>query len=564
MKKFSKILASVMVASMAFSFTACKSDKDKDSSTPIVSDDKLEKDPETGLPMLPNRNKPVTFKVFVRDAGAVPSKDNPVLKKVTELTGVTIDYEFLVGDLNQKVGVMLAGEDYPDAVFADAQKFIDAGAFIPLEDKIKKYPNLEKLYSPYKKYMTQKDGHEYILELYMSPKASPRFTNPGTGFYIQKAVLEENGYKIPKTIDEYFQLIEDYKAKHPTIDGTKTIGFEILCDGWRDMPLRNAPQQLLGDTYNGHATVNYETNTAFYFQTTDTAKNYYKKLNEEYKKGIIQGETFTESYDQYTSRISTGAVLGLYDQAWSFSSAENVLKADNKWNRTYISVPLTNPGVKSGYIDIPNTTITGTNGLGITDKCKDPDRLLEFYNWIVNKDVQDYLQWGVEGKDWTKSGDNDKVLTKERRAINLDTAKSRDLTGSTLFNYSPKRQGLWDDGSPCGPTDSVAEFKASQSDYDKSFNSALKVDYPAQILGEPVKRPDYYPLYGLPIQDGSPAKVANSAFLDVTRKYYPQIIMADSSKFDSMWQEFVSKFNGCNPQPYLDELNKQIKERLAK
>lgn len=578
MKRFGKALAFLLVLVMVVSITACDSSQDNEPTTNQDNQSSNEnnestklgtidgKDPETGLPMLADRNNPVTFEVFIRDPGQAPAKDNPVIKKITELTGVTIDFEFLVGDLAQKQGVMIAGGDYPDAIFAESQKFIDAGAYIPLEDKLPNYPNLNDLYSPVKKYMTAKDGHIYVLELYMQSAPQnppPIFDNGGAGFFIQKDVLAENGYKVPKTLDDYFGMIEAYTAKYPTIDGVKTRGFEILCDGWRDFCLRNPAQHLLGDGNNGDATVDYETDTAYFYQITDTAKNYYKKLNEEYHKGIIIPDTFTQSYDQYISRISSGAVLGMFDQRWNFSQGENVLKVDEKWNRTYVSVPITNPGVQDGYLDAPNGVITGINGIGITVDCEDPDRLLEFYDYLLIREVQDYLQWGVEGKDWVKAGENDKVLTAERRALNNDTAKARDLTGSTLWNYCPKRQDLYSDGSPSGPGVSVAEYKAGQSDYDKGFLEAFKIDYPAQLLSEPVKRPVYYPIWAMTIEEGSPAAVAQTAFNDVTRKYYPQLIMCDPAEYDNLWNEFVSAFNAANPQPFLDEVNKQIKEKLS-
>lgn len=562
MKRFSKVLASVMTFVMVVSLTGFASASGKLAASGAA---KVEKDSETGLPMLADRNKPVTFKIFIRDPSMAPSKNNPVLKKITQLTGVTIDFEFLVGDLTQKEGVMIAGEDYPDAIFAEAQKFIDAGAFIPVEDKLKKYPNLNALYAPYKKTMTAKDGHEYILELYgATQKAAPTFEDGGVGFFMQKAVIEENGYKVPRTIDQYFKMIEAYKAKHPTIDGVKTIGFEVLCDGWRDFCLRNPAQHLMGAGNDGDVYVDQKSYTASYYQISNTAKTYYKKLNEEFNKGIIEPETFTESYDQYISRLSTGAVLGMFDQAWDFQNATNVLKTDKKFNRTYVAVPIANPGVKDSYLDAATSSFTGNNGLGITKKCKNPDRLLEFYNWIVQKDVQDYLQWGVLGKDFNKAGKNDKILTQARRDINNDTAKQRDLTGFTLWNYSPKQQGLYLDGSPCGASNSTAEYKASQKDYDRKFLTTLKINYPAQLLSAPAKRAAYYPVWSLPLEDGSAAKVANTAMNDVTRKYYPRLIMAKSSDFNSLWINFLTDFKASKPQPYLDEVNKLIKAKMAK
>ncbi|MCL6591294.1 MAG: sugar ABC transporter substrate-binding protein [Firmicutes bacterium] len=523
-------------------------------------------DKETGLPYMADYTKKITFNIFVRDPGQAPAKTNPVLKKITQLTGVTINYEFLVGDLNQKIGVMIAGEDYPDAIFCGDQntKFIEAGAFIPLETKLKKYPRLSAHYAPYLKYMTAKDGHIYNLQIYgVNCKPAPIFENGGAGFFMQKAVIEENGYKIPHTIDEYFQMIENYKAKHPEIDGVKTIGFEILCDGWRDFCLRNPAQHLMGASNDGDVFVDTKTYTAMFYQNTDTAKTYYKKLNEEFNKGIIEPETFTQSYDQYISRLSTGAVLGMFDQAWNFNyTAGNVLRSDKKYNRTYISVPIANPGVKDSYLDAPSETIDGINGIGITKKCKNPDRLLAFYEWLMRRDVQDYLRWGVEGKDWKKAGANDKVLTPERRALNQDSAKQRDLTGATLVNYSPKPEGLYEDGSPTEPRYSPSEFKAASSEYDIKFLTALKINYPAQILSPPVKRPAYYPVWAYNIEDGSKAKVVWEAMKDVCRKAYPRLIMAKPAEFDSLWEKFLEDFKASNPQAYLDEVNKQIKARM--
>lgn len=35
------------------------------------------------------------------------------------------------------------------------------------------------------------------------------------------------------------------------------------------------------------------------YNTTPTAKRYFQKLNEEYQKGIVDPESFTQTYDEY-------------------------------------------------------------------------------------------------------------------------------------------------------------------------------------------------------------------------------------------------------------------------
>lgn len=579
MKMLRLVMAVLLTACMIFSIAACGTQTEQpatDTTTPAPADTTEEttepaapavaKDAETGLTPMADTT-PVTFTCFIRDPGQAPSKDNPVLKKITELTGVTIDFEFLVGDLNEKVGVMLAGGEYPDIMFgAEAKKFVDAGALIPVEDYINKYPNMKVHYEPFMKTMINAfDGqHAYTVENYNAypNTVPPVFSVGGVGFFMQKAVIQDSGYKIPKTLDEYFKMIEDYKAKYPTIDGTKTIGFEILCDGWRDFCLRNPAQHLMGAGNDGDAYVDPTTLVASLYQNTDTAKAYYKKLNEEYHKGIIEAETFTQNYDQYLARLSSGAVLGMFDQAWNFGNASNALLNAGKYERTYVAVPISNPGVADNYIDPPTKTISGTGGLTVSVNCKNPDRLFAFWDWLLNREVQDYMQWGIEGKDWTKAGTNSKVLTAERRETNRDNAKKRDMTADTLWQYSPKMQGLYDDGAPCGPGDSADEFLASQSEFDQKFLKDLGIQYPAQILSVPTQRPAYYPVWSFPLEDGTAAKVATNKIADTCRKYYPQMILSDASEYDALWDKFVKEVESNDPKAYLDEINKQIKAKM--
>lgn len=525
-----------------------------------------------GLVAMEDANDPITYTFFVRDPGVAPADDNPVIKKIQELTGVTLKFEFLVGDLDQKLGVMIAGGDYPDVIFAGdaATKLMDAGAFIPLEDEIPKYGNLNAMYSQVMDYLKQEDGHIYNMEIYGTMKndvteAAPVF-ECGLGFYIQKAVLAEAGYPEIHTVDEYFDVIEAYLAKYPEIDGVKTTGFEILADGWRNWALLNPVQNLLGAGNDGAIFVDQNTYETSFFQISDEAYDFYKKLNEEYEKGVISAETFTQNYDQYISKITTGAVLGFYDQNWNFSSAQDLLKADGKFDRTYVSLPITKEGVTDGYLDKSNGIPTGTNGIGISVNCENPERLLRFFDWLCQREVQDYLQWGEEGVDWNLTEDGGKVLTTERRAIVYDTARKRDETGLTLWNYCPKWQGVYTaDGMPCGSGESADEYLASQSDYDKEFLNGYGIKYPAEMFSDPIIRAAYYPVWAMSLEDGSAAAVASTKITDVTMKFFPRLILASSdTEYDSIWQDFLKEFNAIDLDAYQTEIDRQIAVKMGK
>lgn len=527
----------------------------------------LAPDPETGLIPMADADEPITFTCFVRDPGQQPAKDNPILAKITELTGVTIEFEFLVGDLDQKIGTMLAGGVYPDIIMGGNARYVEGGALIPLEDYLPNYPNLMQQYEPHMDVMKDAfgDGHVYYLEIYsLEQHTSPIFENGGAGFFIQKDVLADAGYVIPTTVDEYFDLIAAYQAKYPEINGAKTIGFEVLTDGWRSFCLRNPAMHLLGNSNQGDVYVDYETNIASYYQISDAAKEYYRKLNEMYHAGVIEAETLVQSYDQYIARMSTGAVLGMFDQRWNFASAENLIYADGNFEHTYVSVPIANPGVEAVYLDAKSGTITGTGGVGITPDCKDPERVLAFWDWLLQREVQDYLNWGVEGVDHMLTEDGGKYLTPERRAIVKDVALNRDLTAATLLNYTPKRQGLYEDGAPCTPADSEYEYLMSQGEYDQEFLAAYGINYQAELLNPPFTHPSYYPVWGFVVEDASPSAIAKAKLEGLGMTYYPQLILCEPDEYDALWDEFLAAWDAANVDAYLDDVNAQIQEKLSK
>lgn len=589
--KVKKILAALLAASLLLVTTACnggngnsstgskggetssqssQTSSAADSSTPEEGNTAASDGDYGGLVPMADADDPITFSYFVRDPGMAPADDNPVINKITELTGVTLEFEHLVGDLDQKIGVMIAGGEYPDLIFTgSAPKFMEAEAVIPLENYLPNYPNLWKWYGQSIKYLKQADGHIYALPLYDYQDNDITTTSPvfecGYGFYIQKAVLEEAGYPQIHTLDEYFDLIEDYVEKHPTIDGVKTIGYDMLVDGWQNWSLLNPPMNLMGDGNEGNIFVDHETHETSFYQTSDTAHDFYKKLNEEYHKGIIRAEALTQNADEYTANITTGAVLGFFDQNWHFDGARNVLLNDGKNERTYVALPIANPGVQDAYIDAANGIPSANNGVMISKDCKDPERVLAFFDWLLQREVQDYLQWGEEGVDWNWTEDKtDKVLTPERRAINRDTDRSRDLTGSMLVNYTPYLLGTYkEDGVPVNPGCSPAEYLASQNEFDQEFLKNYDIQFPAELMSEPVKHMAYYPVWSMSLEDGSPAAIAQTKFLDVCTKYYPQMILAeDDAQFESLWEQFVNDFNACNIDAYKSEIDRQIAEKI--
>ena len=66
---------------------------------------------------------PITLSVFSMASMQQPPADNKIYKWMEENLHVSFTWDILVGDKDQKIGVMIAGGDYPDLLHVDSKKF---------------------------------------------------------------------------------------------------------------------------------------------------------------------------------------------------------------------------------------------------------------------------------------------------------------------------------------------------------------------------------------------------------------------------------------------------------
>ncbi|HWO54366.1 MAG TPA: ABC transporter substrate-binding protein [Paenibacillus cookii] len=507
--------------------------------------------------------KPEPFEItaFIGEAGQQPTPDNKIYKKIKDELGVTFKFEFLAGDLNQKLGVMIAGSDYPDIMTGNT-KLTAAGAYIPLEDLIEEHaPNLKKHYEKYWNMMKDpNDGHIYILPNYGAYNGEVSSTwYSGPAFWIQKAVLEEAGYPKVKTLDEYFDLIAKYKEKHPNIDGKPTIGFEILNYDWKNWGLFNAPQHLIGHPNDGSVVVN--DGKAEIFADKDYAKRYYQKLNEINAKGLIDKETFTQNFDQYLAKISSGTVLGMFDQHWNFQNAENALITQKKHERTYVGLPLVyDEGTRDYYLDRPALNLN--NGFGISVNAKDPVKIIKLWDRLIQEDWQKILSWGIEGEDYIVNEKGRFMKTQEQRDKFTDATWKLANKADTLYSFSPKMQGFFSDGNATDGAAQPEEYQAGLEEYDKKFLKAYGFNSYVDFFSPAPENPIYYPAWSVDLVEGSEAKIVNTKQNDLSTKFLPKAILANPSDFDSVWTEYTNEIHKLNIKAYEDRINEVLQWRI--
>lgn len=109
--KRSAAAAAAGVLALTLALTGCGS---SNNTSNTGSKDTAGKDTTSGTNASPaaagDDTAPVTFSVFMNGPAQQPTPDNKILKLIKDETGITFNQEFLVGDLQQKLGVMIAGE----------------------------------------------------------------------------------------------------------------------------------------------------------------------------------------------------------------------------------------------------------------------------------------------------------------------------------------------------------------------------------------------------------------------------------------------------------------------
>ena len=511
----------------------------------------------------------ITLTVFRGDPGDQPTEDNKIYKMIEEKLGIKFEIEFLAGDLAETLGLKLADDVYPDLfdggnyaeTLEGAEVLIDLLPYITEE----KTPNLYKhIYTNNRiKQLLTEDGKLYIIPNYgINYNAQIQNECNGPAFFIQKQVIAWNEYKVPKTLNEYFDLIERFMAANPTTaNGTPYTGFAILCEGWRHFCLINPVQHLMGRPNDGEVLIDVN-DPGFHTETfidKPYAKAYYKKLNEEYQKGLINKDTFVMNYDQYIAALSNGTVLGMFDQTWDFGPATDSLKASNMYENTYLALPLVyDPEYVDGKVIeehyLNGTVMNKDRGFGISVTCKYPERVVGMFETLLSDEWQTILQWGIEGEDYYVENGR-YLMTKEQYDQRADAQWKRANRALAIWESCPKKQGTMDNGNAWDPSQQPEIYFGQMNDYDKDFLTAAGKKTPAEFFNPPIELAPYGEAWQI---DKAPIDIDyNQGFLPIQDRWLPTIITCDPSEVDANWDAFVAEITP-SAKIYTDFMQEEV------
>ncbi|CAM4224388.1 putative aldouronate transport system substrate-binding protein [Paenibacillus endophyticus] len=545
-----------VITAATFILAGCSNNEPKGSNT------------ETGRTNGEVSTDPVSYDYFAFGTNKDVIASNTTIGKILqEQTGVDWKMEYVVGDASTKSGVMIAGGDYPDVIspVSELSKLTDAGAFIPLNDLIEKYaPNIKRVYGDYMDKITNEDGNIYILPFTANVNGYLKEPDATSTFWMQRRVLKEFGYPEVKTLDQYFDLIEQYQAKYPSVDGKGTIGFLTFAGTAGEFfTITNQPMHLAGYPNDGNVMVDMKTQEAKLYMGTDYEKRWLAALNEMNRKSLLDPETFTANKDQYLAKLTSGRVLGYVNYSWQIGDATNNLKAAGNDDLRYVALPIVfDENTTDAYIDPPS--FVNNRGLGITVSAEDPIRIIKYWDNLLSEENQKLIQWGEKDVTYSVNEEGRFVMSKEQLANRNDNEFKRKY-GWAYFDYEWPRYGnnsLYEDGNAHLPTSQPEVAEVNYTDGDLALLKAYGLKTFSDFYAEPVERP-WYPAWSIEKEQGSPEQIFNQKAGDLQQKYYPKMVFSSEADFESIWNDYLAEFNKLKPADFEQFITSKVKERIA-
>ncbi|MDE7019184.1 MAG: extracellular solute-binding protein [Lachnospiraceae bacterium] len=509
---------------------------------------------------------PITFEYYNADGKNGNWSETAVGAAITDATGVTLEITYPVsstGDASEDVALMIANDEYPDMIYSKASvtNLYEAGALIDMRDLIEQYgPNIKKMYGDEfekLKWSAEDDG------IYQLSYAGVRGTIFGTGgtCQIQYAVLKENNYEYPKTLEEYEAMIKSYLEAHPTTeDGLETIGISMSASDWHWMITLGNPAGFIADAApdNGQWLIDENYNCT-YKHTSDAEKEYFRWLSRMYDEGILDQNFATQTDDDYIAKLSSGRVVAITDANWHYMQAEAALKAEGKLDKTYCGLPVVmDPSKKA-----PTLMYQGLQvgyGLAITKSCEDPVRAIKFLDYLCSEEGAILYKWGIEGTHYFINDEGKRYRTEEEITKSKTDPDYGKTTGiGNYVGFPIYGDGVLDSNgdymTPISKESVIAEYNEIELEACEAWGAELLID----IFPQPdeFETPVYSPLWAYAI----PQELSNNVTIldEIAFPSLVKCVTEPESSFDANWDAMIAelKANG------LDETNAMMTEFLA-
>ncbi len=323
-----------------------------------------------------------------------------VSQEVTKLTGIS--FEVTKAQDTNHLGLLLASGDLPDSIFLFSKKerFESSTVSQPWDELIPKYaPEFDRLIDPSEKALaTVDDGHYYTLythnrnQAYWDDPKLPTSYGEAT-VMLRDDIMAELGNPKIESMDDFYTVLKQVAAKHPDyIPYLQPNVNSTALSGWFGI---NSVGAWFVDK-NGKVGLPQGDKESF--------QPYLQYMNKLSREGLLSTEGLTYDFEKQKQAILAGKVFATAGQCFDVDVLNEEL--DKTPGNTLRYTAVNKPFTVDGEIKYaPTFTSSGFAGFYITQKCKDPGRLVALMEFMKSPQGDQLTQWGVKDVDYTPTAD---------------------------------------------------------------------------------------------------------------------------------------------------------------
>lgn len=325
----------------------------------------------------------------------------PFVKYLNEATGIDVNFTIPSSDGGQRAeqfNLLIASNEYPDIMEwnwagfkGGAQGAIDQGVIRPLNEYMEagKLPNFVKYLEEHPEVdrLVKTDGGDYFTIPFIRENDKSRMFN---GPILRKDWLDELGLEVPETIDEWENVLTQFKEKKGA-----AAPLTLLSNFWDVGAFMGAYNVKNGFILDDNGKV-------IYGPMQDGYKEFLTKMNDWYKKGLLDNGFAQLDSNMLNSQMTSGKSGAAISAAgggigkWLGAMAD-----DPTYDLVGAKFPVLNKGdtprfgTKAGIFD--------GSGAAITTSCPEErlDNALKLLDYAYSEEGRNLFNFGKIDVDFT-------------------------------------------------------------------------------------------------------------------------------------------------------------------
>lgn len=513
--------------------------------------------PEKTFPIV---KESITLKIMMPSSTSIEDMStNDFTLWYEDLTNIKVDWNVVPQDsLTDKVNISLSSGDMPDVYMncgvTQTQQMVygTMGAFTALNDYIDEYStmfqDIESKVSGLESIITLPDGNIYALP-YIEKCVH---CENSSKMWINTAWLKALGVETPETVEEFEELLKQFKEKDPNGNGENDeiplLSFE---GGWQSSVLSGyltdpfvytSPDDNYVYLQNGQVMLSY---------MQDGWKDAMVWLHSLYDQGLLYDQSLIINQDQ-ARQVATSedglAVVGCFT-----SGTPNAVPGDDveSWKDYVAMAPLEGPAGRVATWK-PYSSITPTNFV-ITSACENPAAAFRWGVEQYDRDINLRKVFGLEDVQWKRITPGEGDVPED--AVDLNTGNPSELAMfADGVQWGDEQNVVWRANGPRVETPDAPEYRYNQYQIgDYETNMEYRLAYDTRDNYQPYNPDIEVCLPPLVFDDAQSAELANneSVVFTYVKEMAARFITGDAD-IEAEWNAYLQELDVKGVQTMTD------------